>query len=575
MFKTKFITFLIVLFSFPAILVAQTTDETIFFKEFERNYDSLLTGFYMRQNSRVINSYGDFNPRISAASTPDSVFARRLRKLPSAIKLTYNKNVRGIIEYYIDRIGDRTSVMIGLSNYYFPIFESILDQHNAPHELKYLAVIESALNPNAVSRVGATGLWQFMYPTGRMYDLRVNSIVDDRKDPIKASVAAAKYLRDLNRIYNDWELALAAYNCGPGNVNKAIRRSGKNTFWEIYDYLPRETRGYVPAYIAAAYVMNYYKEHGLTPTILSKPTATDTVMVAKDVHFQQISEVLNIPIGQIKDLNPQYKQNQILGTQDRYSLKLPINYVRYYVSLEDSIANYSKDKYFQPEWKQKHYVYKQTTLTHKVRKKESWASIARRYGVNASDLRKWNKGGKKPIAGRTLKINKRVAVEVDETELNTTSPFTETTAQEIDNSNTKNTEEISSESSEENNNNIEEVEEKPIKKTSKPSKKEANAKKPTIKKEEPRKKEVVYVETTNQDEETNTYSNNKSSKKNPKKETLKEKKVTKGKKHTVRKGESLYSIAKKNGVSVDDLIEANNLKKKNPVIKAGQTLIIK
>ena len=431
MYKNKILTFLIVILSFPVVLLSQNTDETYAIRNFERNYDSLLSSFYIKQNSKVIRAnYNKFSDNLcsptSACNVPDSVFARRLRQLPSSIKLTYNNQVRNIIEYYIDKSGGRVSVMLGLSKYYFPIFEEILDRYSVPHELKYLVVIESALNPNAVSPAGASGLWQFMYSTGRMYDLRINSIVDDRKDPIKASVAAAKYLKDLYNIYNDWELALAAYNCGPGNVNKAIRRSGKTTFWGIYDYLPRETRGYVPSYIAACYVMNYYKEHNITPAILTKPIATDTVMLRRDIHFEQIADVLNIPYEQIKDLNPQYKQNKIMGSQDSYSLKLPIRYIKDFISLEDSIAEYNKAKYFEPEWQKKEYTYKNIQLTHKVRSKETWSSIAKRYGVKANDLKKWNGNKKNPPRGQLLTVNKTVKVEVDKTqEQQTQSPFVE------------------------------------------------------------------------------------------------------------------------------------------------------
>ena len=229
-----------------------------------------------------------FVPAHRACDVSDSVFARRLRSIPSVVPLTYNDKVRANIIYYIDRIGDRVGVMLGLSKYYFPIFDEILDRHGVPCELKYLVVIESALNPKAVSRVGATGLWQFMYATGKMYDLRVNSIIDDRMDPIKATEAAAKYLKDLHKIYNDWTLAIAAYNCGPGNVNKAMKRSGRNDFWGMYDFLPKETRGYVPAYIAAAYVMNFHAEHGIYPAKLTKPLTliSDTIMSVSYTHLR-------------------------------------------------------------------------------------------------------------------------------------------------------------------------------------------------------------------------------------------------------------------------------------------------
>lgn len=528
MHKNKILTLFIVILSIPLISFSQNDASTDVIRNFERNYDSLLSSFYIRQNSKIINStynkeYDNLCSPTAARNVSDSIFARRLRQLPSSIKLTYNDQVRNIIEYYIDKSASRVSVMLGLSKYYFPIFESILDQYSVPHELKYLVVIESALNPNAISPAGATGLWQFMYSTGRMYDLRINSNVDDRKDPIKASVAAAKYLKDLNKIYNDWELALAAYNCGPGNVNKAIRRSGKNDFWGIYNYLPRETRGYVPAYIAACYVMNYYKEHNITPAILTKPVVTDTVLVTKDMHFEQISDILNIPSEQIKDLNPQYKRDIIMGTQDEYYLKLPIRYIKEFISLEDSISRYNKEKYFEPQWEKKEYTYKQIQLSHKVRKKENWNSIARKYGVSAKDLKRWNGNKKYPPLGKLITIYQTKKVEVDKTEEENKSPFTEQTSVSNDATNQL------------------EVEE--------------NA--PILKKEEAKelKKDTKKKPEANKE----------------RKEPKKEKSVN----HKVKKGETVSSISRKYNVTVEDIIRLNKLNKKKPIIKVGQTLKVK
>lgn len=669
MYKNKILTFLIVILSFPVILLSQNTDETYAIRNFERNYDSLLSSFYIKQNSKVIRAnYNKFSDNLcsptSACNVPDSVFARRLRQLPSSIKLTYNNQVRNIIEYYIDKSGGRVSVMLGLSKYYFPIFEEILDRYSVPHELKYLVVIESALNPNAVSPAGASGLWQFMYSTGKMYDLRVNSIVDDRKDPIKASVAAAKYLKDLYNIYNDWELALAAYNCGPGNINKAIRRSGKTTFWGIYDYLPRETRGYVPSYIAACYVMNYYKEHNITPAILTKPIATDTVMVRRDVNFEQIADVLNIPYEQIKDLNPQYKQNKIMGTQDNYSLKLPIRYVKDFISLEDSIAEYNKAKYFEPEWQKKEYTYKNIQLTHKVRSKETWSSIAKRYGVKANDLKKWNGNKKNPPRGQLLTVNKTVKVEVDKTqEQQTQSPFVEESAVNNDvvsdgiENNTENEETIAP------------ITKKPVIKKEIKSKIEAKEKNKTSKRDNSDQPRIINIEkkanldnltkeeriekerldkkveqgrtlTKKEKIRKERLENKDNQGKNISKESVEkankesyqtksnltkyekaeldkiDKKARQGKKLTkkekerkeilvnkenknslnkkdnrknnkedndnqksshykVKKGESIYSIAKKHGMTVDELMDINKINKKNPRIEAGQSIKVK
>ena len=530
MYKTKQLTLLfIITLLLPFVSFSQKESELNVIRNFETNFDSLLSSYYIRQNTRVIKKSYDraldnLCEPTSVSNVSDSIIAKRLRALPSNIELTYNKQVRNIIEYYIDKGGARVGVMIGLSKYYFPIFESILDQYSVPHELKYLVVIESALNPNAVSRAGATGLWQFMYSTGRSYDLRINANVDDRKDPLKATVAAARFLRDLYRIYGDWQLALAAYNCGPGNVNKAIRRSGKNDFWGIYNYLPRETRGYVPAYIAACYVMNYYKEHNIAPAILSKPIATDTITVRRDVHFDQIADVLNIPVEQLKDLNPQYKRNIIFGTQDNYSLKLPFRYVNDFISLEDSIAEYNKDKYFGKAYEEKEYITKEVKLTHKVRKGENWNSIAKRYGVNVRDLKRWNGNRKTLQRGSILSVYKKQQVEVTKKEKEE-SPFAEQNA-------VSNDAEVQSQ-------------EQTVETTSKDITQETTAKKT---------KETTAQKT---------------------KDTKKTKeKQQKAQYHKVKKGETISSISKKYNVTMDDIFKLNKLNKRS-VIKVGQSIRVK
>lgn len=246
----------------------------------------------------------------------DSVYAKRLYDLPTVMELSYNQVVKNHIEMYAGRRRDQVSYMLALGEYYFPMFEEALDREGMPLELKYLPVIESALNPTAVSRVGATGLWQFMLKTGKGYGLEVNSLVDERRDPYKSTQAAVKYLKDLYTIYGDWNLVIAAYNCGPGNVNKAIARSGgKRDYWEIYNRLPRETRGYVPAFIAANYIMNHYADHNICPAgAYGSELALDTVHVNEEMHFEQIAGVLNMPVSEIKRLNPQYKKDIIPGT---------------------------------------------------------------------------------------------------------------------------------------------------------------------------------------------------------------------------------------------------------------------
>ncbi len=419
--KYRFTVFAIYIFA-ALFASAQGGYENDVFRDFERNYDSLLQGHYMKMNAKLLGARfnyapDSFVPTHRAADVSDSVFARRLRSIPSVVPLTYNDKVRANIIYYIDRIGDRVGVMLGLSKYYFPIFDEILDRHGVPCELKYLVVIESALNPKAVSRVGATGLWQFMYATGRVYDLRVNSIIDDRRDPIKSTEAAAKYLKDLYKIYNDWTLAIAAYNCGPGNINKAMRRSGKNTFWEIYDFLPRETRGYVPAFIAAAYVMNFHKEHGIEPAKLTKPLSlvSDTIILCKDLYFGQIESVMNISAEQLRDLNPQYKTDFVPGEQGTYSLKLPLRYINDFISLEDSISKFERDKYFgaKTETELANVKYREKTIYHKVRKRDTWYSVAKRYGVSVSQLKSWNPNSRRSSKlriGDMLAVKQREAV---------------------------------------------------------------------------------------------------------------------------------------------------------------------
>ena len=289
------------------------------------NLDSLLNLWYVNQSleSATDDYLAEADTLIPDFS--DSVYMKRLAEIPTVVDLTYNRIVKNYINVYSRKRREQVRVMLGLSEYYFPRFEEIFDLYGVPYEIKYLSVIESALNPRAVSRVGAVGAWQFMYSTGKAYGLTINSLVDERRDPIAASHAAAKFLADLYEIYHDWTLALAAYNCGPGNVNKAIRRSGgKRNFWDIYYYLPRETRGYVPAFIAATYTMNYYEEHLITRAPLSLPRVCDTMMVYEPVHLKQVAEVLQIPIGLLRDINPQYRVDIVPGTSKQgYAIAIP------------------------------------------------------------------------------------------------------------------------------------------------------------------------------------------------------------------------------------------------------------
>lgn len=276
----------------------------------------------------------------------DSVYIRRLQSIPSIIELTYNSVVRDYISLYTIRRSKLTAAVLGQRDYYFPIFEDALDAEGLPFELKYLPIIESALNPRAYSPAGASGLWQFISSTGRTYGLKINSLIDERRDPIKSSKAAALYLKHLYSIYQDWTLVIAAYNCGPGNVNKAIRRAnGEKDYWAIYPYLPKETRGYVPAFIAATYAMNFYKEHQICPKIVERCDVTDTVHVNERVHLAQIADVLDIDIEQLRLLNPQFKTDIIPGNASECNVILPTDKVCQFEMYKNTILAYNVPGY--------------------------------------------------------------------------------------------------------------------------------------------------------------------------------------------------------------------------------------
>lgn len=274
------------------------------------------------------------------------VYKERLAKLPTIIELPYNSIIQSFIDRYSGQLRRSVAYMLGAQNFYVPIFEEALESYGLPLELKYLPVIESGLNPKAVSKAGATGLWQFMLATGKRYGLEVNSLVDERMDIVKSSYAAARYLSDLYKIYGDWNLVIASYNCGPEKINKVIRRSnGERDYWKIYPYLPRETRGYVPAFIAANYIMNYYCEHNICPLTTTLPAKTDTVMVGRDVHFEQIAHVTGIDVGQLEELNPQYRRNIVNGYSKLSPLRMPETVLNAFIDNEDSIYNYNKEEY--------------------------------------------------------------------------------------------------------------------------------------------------------------------------------------------------------------------------------------
>ena len=316
----------------------QGNEELIEFPEaMTFDLDSLM-GLYM---SKTYLSTGDCNMKDENPTFTPEEYIERLRRMPTIMEMGYNDIVQRFIDRYMGRLRHSVSYMLGAANFYVPIFEEALEAYQVPLELKYLPVIESALNPKAVSRVGATGLWQFMLGTGKMYGLEINSLVDERRDPVRASYAAARYLRDLYRIFGDWNLVIAAYNCGPGNINKAIRRSGGfKDYWQLYPYLPSETRGYVPAFIAANYAMTYYCEHNICPMTTKLPLQTDTIVVDRDVHLEQIAAVLDLDIEMLRSLNPQYRRDIVPGSSKKYAIRLPMADTGRFIDMQDSIYNY-------------------------------------------------------------------------------------------------------------------------------------------------------------------------------------------------------------------------------------------
>lgn len=378
--------------------------------------DSLLSIFYIQRSMDNDVIYPNIDSTDVAADLPDSVYIERLSKITSPVHLSYNKQIRNCIIAYTQKHKEKSEVILGLAEYYMPIFEEIFDQYGLPHELKGMAVIESALNPLAVSRVGATGMWQFMYRTGKHYNLNVTSFVDDRRDPVASAHAAAKYLRDLYSVFDDWNLAIAAYNCGEGNVKKAIRRAGgKTDYWEIYPYLPRETRGYVPLFVGATYMLHYHKEHGLIPVKAEMPIQTDTIMVDRMLHFEQVSALIDIPVQQLRDLNPQYRRDIIPGKEKPYTLTLPYEYTTAFIDREEEIYSYKDSIYFNPKVLAAPADYTmgstpdgKTKIIHKVVKGDTPGGIAQKYKVRLNDLKYWNNIGSKNIIriGQNLVIYK-------------------------------------------------------------------------------------------------------------------------------------------------------------------------
>ena len=512
---------------------------------FETDYEELQKNWYIQNYTDLIE------PKESrSVSTPsDQVYIERLKRLQNEmgfeIELPFNNVVKSYIEMYTSSRRRRlVENMLGMWLYYEPIFEEALAKEGMPLELKYLPIIESALNPNAVSPAGAAGLWQFILSTGRGMGLEVNSLVDERRDTYKASQKAAEFLKSLYKTYDDWSLAIAAYNCGPGNVNKAIRRSGggKKDYWEIYNYLPRETRGYVPAFIAAAYVMNYHNEHGISAALAKKPLLTDTVHVSRRLHFDQISKVIDLETEALKTLNPQYRKEIIPGSPVKpYVLILPSKQVYSYLMSENTIGQYEEETYAIRETAEpgvsrdfvrtdsvaatdstntssdngvavasattkgsvvdanEGFTSKEEVIIHEVRRGETLKSIADKYGTNTSRIKKENDLTSNTInRGQKLQITVYKKVLADD---NNSSKKSESSTKRV---------------------------------------------------ESPKKGKDTKAD----------------------KRRERTKKETKAKSHTVKSGESLDRIARKYGVSVNELKKANNIKKNDNTIHPGDKIKI-
>ncbi len=393
--------------------------------EKQNNYDSLLSVWY---TNNIYDSYENFVSEFIdisideetnfKESLPDSVYIQRLEMLATAVQLPFNDVVKRYIEVYTIRNRAQMASMMGLAKYYMPIFEQELDMEGIPDELKIIPIIESGLNPKAISSVGACGLWQFMLRTGKSYGLEADSFIDERYDPIKATKVACKFMKDLYKIYEDWTLVIAAYNCGPGNVNKAIKRAGDaTTYWDIYDYLPRETRNHIPAFIAATYAYTFHKAHGIEPVNPPYPIATDTIMVNKMLHFDQITSTIDIPIEVIRSLNPQYKIDVVPAKQKEYTLILPIDDCIAFA--ENEVEIYSKDSTYLAEFiapKSSTLTKNSTatsssssssgTVTYKIKSGDNLGSIAKKYGTTANNLMRIN-GITDP---RNLKIGRVIIV---------------------------------------------------------------------------------------------------------------------------------------------------------------------
>jgi membrane-bound lytic murein transglycosylase D len=549
------------------------TDNAIVYPEsFESDTQKLLEGWYMKNYTATDDRYKTL-PNVEVS---DEVIIKRLQALPTIIEMPYNQIVKSYIDRYLTGGGrSRVAALLGLSHYYMPIFEQALEQEGLPLELKYLPLIESSLDPNAVSKHGAAGLWQFMLGAAKGFGMEVNSLVDERRDPYISSEKAATFLKDLYATYGDWSLAIAAYNSGPGTVNKAIRRAGgdpkTHNFWSIYNYLPSETRGYVPMFIAANYVMNYYQDHNISPVLATKPLVTDTVAVNTRLHFNQISKVLDIPVEELRILNPQFRADIIPASPESpYYLILPSQQIHAYIMSEDDIRNYDADKYAVRATAEPGVAVAEETLvadnsaneqdtaarevsevitqsaapsegyktiTHKVGPGESLASIAEKYNVSPQDLKAWNSLRRNAIrTGQQLRVQVPAS---SSAKSNTSTPSRQSVVQSSD-----------AVAQRESSAKRESAAKTDNAKTDSSKADAAKAKKDAAAKKEAAKKEAANKEAAKKKKE----------------------KAQQPTTHNIKEGENLSTIAKKYGVSVEDIKKANNMD--GDAIRAGKNLKI-
>lgn len=430
----------------------------IFTRNEIRLMDSLLNVWYVKRDLANQNAIlSKLTDDTTKYDHNDSLIYKRLCDIHTPIQVAYNDKVKRFIELYSVQRQRSSSVILGLAKYYYPWMKAIFDKYDLPEELVYITIIESALNPTAVSKAGATGIWQFMYGTGKLYGLEVNSYVDDRRDPYKATEAAARHFRDLYNIFGDWGLAISAYNCGAGNVRKAIQRSGgKTDFWGVYPYLPRETQNYFPAFIGAMYMMTYHNLYGIHPAKMSIPSDVDTVMINKETHFQQIANVLGISYDEIKTLNPQYKKDIVPAFSEPMPVRLRSNDLLHYIAMSDSVSKYNYDTYFNPT-KNLNQVAAEGTLTddgmmivqktpnkyHVVKKGETLGRIASKYGVTVTSLKSLNRLHSTSLrVGQKLLVKKGTTVKVPNPNAKTVKDTTNAIAQNATDSVTTNTDTV-------------------------------------------------------------------------------------------------------------------------------------